>query len=149
MDWMIKFMNVGKKQEACLKILHDFGNKVIEERRKYHKAHKGLSFDDYVNNIDDTGKESKGPRKRLAMLDLLLAAEDDGLIDDQGIKEEVNTFIAAGYDTTSTALTFILTLLAENQEIQKEARAEAIEVMDLCHGNMSVSDVQNLHYIER
>lgn len=27
------------------------------------------------------------------MLDLLLSAEKDGLIDDEGIKEEVNTFL--------------------------------------------------------
>lgn len=34
-------------------------------------------------------------RKKLAFLDLLIAASTNSEIDDQGIKEEVNTFIAA------------------------------------------------------
>ena len=33
-----------------------------------------------------------GRKKRLAMLDLLLTAEKNGLIDNEGIKEEVDTF---------------------------------------------------------
>lgn len=33
-----------------------------------------------------------GRKKRLAMLDLLLAAENEGLIDYEGVKEEVDTF---------------------------------------------------------
>ena len=33
--------------------------------------------------------------RRLAVLDLLLAAESEGLIDSEGVKEEVNTLIAA------------------------------------------------------
>lgn len=33
-----------------------------------------------------------GRKKRLAMLDLLLSAQQNGLIDNEGIEEEVNTF---------------------------------------------------------
>jgi len=53
------------------------------------------------------------------MLDTLICAEKDGLIDDIGIGEEVDTLMAEGYDTTSIGLVFALlnmSLYAEHQE---------------------------------
>lgn len=40
-----------------------------------------------------------GSKKRLAMLDLLLSAEMDNLIDHDGIQEEVDTFMFEVYYT--------------------------------------------------
>jgi len=54
------------------------------------------------------------------MLDTLICAEKDGLIDDIGIGEEVDTLMAEGYDTTSIGLVFALlnmSLYAEHQEL--------------------------------
>ncbi|XP_011859278.1 PREDICTED: cytochrome P450 4C1-like [Vollenhovia emeryi] len=57
-------------------------------------------------------------RKRLAMLDLLIAASRNGLMTDADIREEVDTFMFEGHDTTAMALCFILALLAEHKDIQ-------------------------------
>lgn len=59
-------------------------------------------------------------KKRFAMLDTLICAEKDGLIDDIGISEEVDTLMAEGYDTTSIGLVFGLmnmSLYAAEQEL--------------------------------
>lgn len=66
------------------KRLHKFSHDVIEARKK--------SFTGSITNkIDDLELISK---KKLAMLDLLLSAKEDGAkIDDAGIQEEVDTFL--------------------------------------------------------
>ena len=45
-----------------------------------------------------------GKKQRYAMLDTLLEAEAQGLVDHQGICDEVNTFMFEGFDTTSCCL---------------------------------------------
>ncbi|XP_011706342.1 PREDICTED: cytochrome P450 4C1-like, partial [Wasmannia auropunctata] len=57
-------------------------------------------------------------KKRLAMLDHLIAASREGLITDSDIREEVDTFMFEGHDTVATGLCFILALLAEHKDIQ-------------------------------
>ena len=49
-----------------------------------------------------------GKRKRLAMLDLLLSAQQKGLIDDAGIREEVDTFT---FEVTTYLIPNSLTLI--------------------------------------
>lgn len=64
--------------------LHKFSHDVIEARKKNFTG-------SITNKIDDLDFISK---KRLAMLDLLLSAKEDGAkIDDAGIQEEVDTFL--------------------------------------------------------
>ncbi|CAB0041941.1 unnamed protein product [Trichogramma brassicae] len=87
-------------------------------------------------------------KKRMAMLDLLLSAEKDGLIDDNGIKEEVATFIFEGHDTTAMAMCFSILLLAENEEAQNRARTEVEEILSFKDGNLETSDLQNMPYLE-
>lgn len=53
------------------------------------------------------------------MLDTLICAEKDGLIDHIGICEEVDTLMAEGYDTTSIGLTFSLLNMGAYREQQE------------------------------
>ena len=54
------------------------------------------------------------------MMDTLLQAQSEGLIDDEGIIEETDTFTFEGHDTTSSAMTFSLLLLAHHPEVQQK-----------------------------
>ncbi|XP_058797057.1 cytochrome P450 4c3-like [Phymastichus coffea] len=90
-----------------------------------------------------------GERKRLSVLDLLLAAELNNLIDEKGLKEEVETFIVTGYESTGVALTFTLMLLAENKTAQELARCEAVGLLSQTDGVLTVADINKLEYIER
>lgn len=63
--------------------MHQFTESVIKERKKTFTG-------SITNKIDDDQYIAK---RKLAMLDLLLSAKADGfLIDDEGIREEVDTF---------------------------------------------------------
>lgn len=64
------------------------------------------------------------------MLDTLLHAERDGLIDHAGICEEVDTFMFEGFDTTSMALIFTLMNLSLFPEMQELCYQELLEHID-------------------
>lgn len=68
--------NIGKTEFKVTNILHKFTNRVINNRKKE------------ATNVDSYSK-----RKRMAMIDLLISAEKDGIIDMKGIQDEINTFM--------------------------------------------------------
>ncbi|XP_063924877.1 cytochrome P450 4C1-like [Zophobas morio] len=135
MDAVYSWSKLAKEESAIVKVLHDFSNYIIKEREKE------MSSESYV------GTYSK--KKRLAMLDLLLSAKNDGAdIDYEGIREEVDTFMFEGHDTTSMAISFLLLVLANLQDIQAKVLEEILSVV----GPTKVptyDDLQELRFTER
>ena len=81
------------------------------------------------------------------MLDTLLKAEKEGLIDHAGICEEVDTFMFEGFDTTSMGLIFSLMNLSLNPEMQERCYQEIMDnINDL--ENLNISQLNNLKYME-
>ena len=63
-------------------------------------------------------------------LDILLHATDPktgATLTDEEIRDEVDTFVFEGHDTTATALTWTLYLLAKHTEYQDICRQEVFE----------------------
>lgn len=72
------------KQKSIVKTLHHVSETVLKKRNDNYK---------YIESQNDSDCEIK---KKLTMLDLLLSLKvNDGVIDDDGIREEVDTFIFA------------------------------------------------------
>lgn len=78
----------GITQARYLSIIHTFIRNVINKRKLY--LHDNIVESDTISDNDHYVYKQK---KRVAMLDLLLSAEKEGLINDDGILEEVNTFM--------------------------------------------------------
>lgn len=57
-------------------------------------------------------------------MNLLLELKNDDTLTDQEIKEEVDTAIVAGFDTTSNTLTCLLVLLGTYPEVQQKMYEE-------------------------
>lgn len=72
--------------------------------------------------------------------------EKEGLIDMQGVCEEVDTLTFEGFDTTSTGVMFTLFMLGQHQDIQQLVFEEVSAVMK---DTMTVSDYSNLKFLER
>lgn len=83
---------------------------------------EGLSFGQSSGLKDDLDVDDGidvGEKKRLAFLELLLeSAENGAVISDQEIKEQVDTIMFEGHDTTAAGSSFFLSLMGIHQDIQ-------------------------------
>ncbi|CAG7724996.1 unnamed protein product, partial [Allacma fusca] len=111
-DFIFYLTPYGRKYKAALKALHDFTDNVIREK----KASRNMVADQ-EKPLSDSDEIYWHGKRRLAFLDLLLDAQDnsdDVKMSDLDIREEVDTFMFEGHDTTSASLNWTIFLLACN-----------------------------------
>ncbi|XP_074030298.1 cytochrome P450 4C1 [Leptinotarsa decemlineata] len=129
----------GYRERKLIEKLHKFTENIIKE--KFEK------FETFENTQGDDNFPQK---KKLALLDLLLNAKMiDGVIDDEGIKDEVNTFMFEGHDTTSSALSFILMMLAVHKKWQDLIYEEIMQTSGESTEYPSLKDLNDLKLMER
>lgn len=121
-DAIYSWLGYRQQLDKYLNKIHSFTRKIIRLRRD--KAKSDAPEEDHLESATNEGIYFKNRKRRYAMLDTLLAAESQGLIDEEGIREEVDTFTFEGHDTTSAALTFILFLLASHEDVQQKVYEE-------------------------
>ncbi|XP_055614296.1 cytochrome P450 4c3-like, partial [Uranotaenia lowii] len=142
-DFIFKRTQDYRNHQRCLSILHEFSNRVIRERKEEIRKQK-LSNNNNIDSVADsnTGSgngfsnnnnnnaEEFGRKKRLAFLDLLIEASQDGaVLSNEDIREEVDTFMFEGHDTTSAAISWILLLLGAEPAIQDRIVEEIDQIM--------------------
>ncbi|XP_036332579.1 cytochrome P450 4p1-like, partial [Rhagoletis pomonella] len=135
---------MAPKMEKHLKTVHGFSSNIIHKRRQLFAAELEHNATKEANEMDN----SFGKKKRYAMLDTLLHAERNGLIDHAGICEEVDTFMFEGFDTTSMALIFTLMNLSLFPEMQEQCYQEILEYVDADLSNLDVNQLGKLKYLE-
>ena len=130
----------GWKFRHHLKIFHGFAEKIIQDRKKALGLTGSRSIDLEAAKI---GKDDK----HLDFLDVLLTARDDsgiGLTDIE-IRDEVDTFMYAGHDTTSNGMTFAIYCLAKYPEHQEKCREEINKVLE-GREELEYEDLSKLNY---
>jgi len=118
-----KHSKPGREREAALKVLHDETNRVIRLRREQ-------LIQERAESRPEAEQDDVGAKRRLAFLDMLLLTQMEGgaELSDTDIREEVDTFMFEGHDTTSSAIAFALSLLSKNPDVQQRAFEEASEL---------------------
>ncbi|XP_014204295.1 cytochrome P450 4C1-like [Copidosoma floridanum] len=152
-NWLFGLTSMATQQMEILETLHSFTTQIINERKEYHKKTNGeflkkLVSDELIDN-QSNDKVLGVSKRRLAMLDHLIAAYKEGQIDDDGICEEVDTFTFEGHDTSAMSMCFLLLLLAEHKDVQSKARAEINEVLEVTDGKLRMEDLPKLSYLEQ
>ncbi|KAF5301472.1 hypothetical protein FQA39_LY02201 [Lamprigera yunnana] len=138
-NWLYFFTSMRRQEKKLVKALHKFTLSVINNRK--------VELD--KNNYKKNGVVEFSDRKRMALLDLLLTLKKEGAaIDDEGIREEVDTFMFEGHDTTSSGLISALLQLSNHQQIQEKVWEEISEVMEHSQRPFTFSDLQKLQYLE-
>ncbi|XP_023013819.2 cytochrome P450 4c3 [Leptinotarsa decemlineata] len=134
------------KEKKYVNTLHEKTNSIIISRQKelIRKRAEEISSGDSVPRED----EGTGIKKRMAFLDLLLQTPDETLTNED-IRQEVDTFMFAGHDTTASAVSFIIYCLAEHPEHQEKI----VEELETIFGDdksrpVTVADLQNMKYTE-
>ncbi|XP_012499451.1 PREDICTED: cytochrome P450 4V2 [Propithecus coquereli] len=140
-SWYLMFKE-GWEHKKGLTILHTFTNNVIAERANEIKT-------DEEGKGDDKGS-APSRNKRRAFLDLLLSVSDEegNKLSHEAIREEVDTFMFEGHDTTAAAINWSLYLLGSNPEVQKKVDRELDEVFGKSDRPTTAEDLKKLKYLE-
>ena len=110
------FTRNGKDMLQLTQKTHDMSYHLIQERRRALYEH--------------TDHEDKSQHHR-DFLDVLLTVKDeDGKgLDDEEIREQVDTFLFRGHDTTASALQWTLYYLSKHRDLQEKCRSEVLNVL--------------------
>ncbi|XP_053672593.1 cytochrome P450 4C1-like [Anopheles nili] len=147
-DWAFRRSALGRKQHALLAVLHGYTRKVIHERKQTLQAN-GTG-----GNANERNQSAEGEfgmrRKRLAFLDLLLqSATDTGLLTDEDVREEVDTFMFEGHDTTTAGMSWALFLLALHPEVQDRVQQEIDSIFAGSDRPATMRDLNEMRLLER
>ncbi|CAH2989299.1 unnamed protein product [Chilo suppressalis] len=143
-DFIFALSSIGRQQKRYLEIVHDFTKRVIKDRKEYIETF-GIDIDEM--NVSDEDIFFKSKRKT-AMLDLLISAQNKGLIDDNGVQEEVDTFMFEGHDTTAAALAFCLMSIANDKGIQERLFSELDGIFGDSSQPATMDDLSRMQYLE-
>ncbi|KAH9360982.1 hypothetical protein HPB48_019584 [Haemaphysalis longicornis] len=139
MDSLYRLTQNGRLYHHDIRAIHAFTKKVIRERKNVKLAERRL--------ITDSSDELK---KRPMFLDVLLDHHiNENSISEEDIREEVDTFMFEGHDTTSAAISWCIYLLGQSPDAQKKVHDE----MDLIFASdrdryASVADLKEMKFLE-
>ncbi|XP_021197354.3 cytochrome P450 4C1 [Helicoverpa armigera] len=138
LPFIYKLTTSGREFDKRAKILKDITESVIANRKLQLKAANQL------DKLEESTTESFVP-----LLDRMLdLADKQNTITDDDIKEHLDTIVGAAYDTTATALTFILILIGSHPDIQEKMYQELQEVLEDEDRDINKHDLPKLVYMK-
>ncbi|CAK1604011.1 unnamed protein product [Parnassius mnemosyne] len=142
-DWLYKFFPQYSKHKKSLKVMHDFTDEVIHNKREELKK-KRRDQPEMVRDFD------LGNYKGQTFLDLLinLSGGEKGYSDKE-LREEVLTLTIAGTDTSAVTVGYTLKLLAKYPKVQDRVFQELQEVFGDSDRPLVKEDLIHLKYLER
>ena len=130
----------GKRTRELCDLVHEYAEEVITKRRAAIKSEDKEGSQTFMEGI------VKG-RKYFDFLDILLMArdEDGNGMSDLEIRNEVDTFMFEGHDTTTSSMSWTLYCLAQHPQHQDKIREEVRSVLK---GRkwLEYEDLKNLNY---
>ncbi|CAG2119613.1 unnamed protein product [Medioppia subpectinata] len=143
-DCTFKLSETGKQFKQCYNISHSLTHRVISDRKRVMIESKGF----HGSDASDGHNEGKAG-KRLAFLDLLLAhhLSNNNSLSLEDIREEVDTFMFAGHDTTACCLSWTIFFLGLYPEIQGRIHEELDEIFDN-NCDINAENINKLRYLE-
>ncbi|XP_018565944.1 cytochrome P450 4C1-like [Anoplophora glabripennis] len=139
LDWTWRLYPLSRKLDKHLAGIHEVTSKIIRKKLEVFEKQKENRRDSLVAELDEGGK------KRRVFLDLIL---ENSEFTEEEIREEVNIFLGAGTDTSSTTLCFLLEMLGLYPEIQQKVYEEVIDVLGE-ERSVEASDLPRFMYLER
>ncbi|XP_058814811.1 cytochrome P450 4C1-like [Topomyia yanbarensis] len=128
----------AREQKKVIMKLHNFTNSVIDSRRQMLEQEKSTTKVTF-----DLEEENMYSKRKMTFLDLLLNVTVDGkLLSREDIREEVDTFMFEGHDTTTSGISFTVWHLAKYQDIQQKLYEEINRVLGKDKTNVKLTNVE-------
>uniref|UniRef100_A0A182Q668 Uncharacterized protein n=1 Tax=Anopheles farauti TaxID=69004 RepID=A0A182Q668_9DIPT len=144
--WAFQFTKAHRRQQELLTVVHGFAHRVISERKKQLQDER-----EKQRTLAKLDEEDVYGKRRMTLLDLLLNVTIDGKpLSDADIREEVDTFMFAGHDTTTSCISFAAYHLARDATIQQRVYEEiqAIVGPDARTQELTYGTLQELKYLD-
>lgn len=113
---------------------------------------EGVSFGQSVGLKDDLDVDDNdiGEKKRMAFLDLMIESSQNGVvISDEEVREQVDTIMFEGHDTTAAGSSFFLSMMGIYQDIQDKVIQELDEIFGDSNRPATFADTLEMKYLER
>ncbi|XP_069136543.1 ultra-long-chain fatty acid omega-hydroxylase-like isoform X1 [Argopecten irradians] len=123
----------GRRYKRHCDYVHQVAEDIIRKRREAMKVEENVTA-----------------KKALDFLDILLTARDEeGVgLNDIEIRNEVDTFLFEGHDTTASAVTWTLYSIAKHKEVQQRIQQELDEVLQgRDSDDITWDDLSKLRYL--
>lgn len=168
-DFIFSLLKVKKEHDRLLNIIHGLTDKVFRSKKQKMKTtnmqtKKSIYLDIMKSNEKDVNENQQsvdepvtedtdeviGEKNRVAFLDLMIESTYFGAnISDAEIKEEVDTIMFEGHDTTAACSSFVLCLLACHPDIQQKVYEEQVSIFGSAKRSTLFSDTLQMYYLER
>ncbi|XP_030750789.1 cytochrome P450 4g1-like [Sitophilus oryzae] len=173
-DFIFKWTKLAKTQEKLLEIIHNLTREVIKRKKidyfsrvkkgenslykeavKVEEQSENIKTENYKyihDDLEDIEDKDIGEKKRLAFLDFMIEASQipGNNLSDEDIKEEVDTIMFEGHDTTAAGSSFVLCLLGVHKNIQDACVNELKEIFhDDWSRPITFTDTLQMKYLER
>ncbi|GMT21504.1 hypothetical protein PFISCL1PPCAC_12801, partial [Pristionchus fissidentatus] len=147
---IVKLMNLGTAIAMKPYLWPHFMRPVVGRKREWRELLESAKLLQVIfERAQSLAKGEVEPEKR-AFLDLLLEEKQRQNLDDEDIREEVDTFMFEGHDTTSAGLGWAVWCFACHPEIQQRAFEEVAKVFSADQDrDLTRDDMGKLIYLER
>ncbi|CAD6208793.1 GSCOCT00003601001.2-RA-CDS [Cotesia congregata] len=178
-DQLFKFSKYASQQEKLLNTIHTLTGGVIKKKKQeyaekgelaYPEEFRKISNNNTSNNtskveiekineskmryarddLDEIDENDVGEKRRLAFLDLLLELNRNGsTLTEEEVREEVDTIMFEGHDTTAAGSSFTLCVLGVHKDIQDRVYEELNEIFKGSDRPCTFQDTLEMKYLER
>ncbi|KAI1718381.1 cytochrome p450 domain-containing protein [Ditylenchus destructor] len=136
------FFGYAQQTLDSVRTLKDMSRNVIQERCKIYEKERQAS-------LAETNPDNQVPKKRKAFLDNLLDMQEENKLSFEELREQVDTFMFAGHDTTAHAISWAIWSLACHPEIQNRAYVELTENLGPDPERyLTTEDLNSLKYLD-
>ncbi|GIY15154.1 cytochrome P450 4c3 [Caerostris extrusa] len=127
-------VNIGAFENKSKQYVESLHRTIIEERKQR-----------YLN-----GETAEDSSRYKSLLEVLLKLHiEDQVLDEEGVRQEVDTFIIAGHDTVATTIKWTLYLIGLHPEVQEKIHQELDSVLEGdAQRPLSVDDLSDLKYLD-
>lgn len=176
LDSFFNMTNIKREQDRLLGIIHSLTRKVVKQKKEIFEKNyaegklPSPSLSEIIakqettpetvpvisqgsmltDDLDANDENDIGEKRRLAFLDLMIETAKTGAdLTDEEIKEEVDTIMFEGHDTTAAGSSFVLCLLGIHQNIQDRVYKEIKQIFGDSDRKATFNDTLEMKYLER